>query len=121
VVLVGHSGAGPLLPVIHRGLVQPVVACLFVDASLPHPGQSTLDELAVSVPELEEDGSLSHAGRSRRSESGEARTAERNGTLKVIENLRRGIRVLLEQLLEKEAPSGIGLFRKRISSATRHL
>jgi predicted alpha/beta hydrolase family esterase len=46
VVLVGHSGAGPLLPAIHRAIAQPVAACLFVDASLPHPGQSRFDELA---------------------------------------------------------------------------
>jgi hypothetical protein len=34
VVLVGHSGAGPLLPAIHRAIAQSVAACLFVDASL---------------------------------------------------------------------------------------
>jgi hypothetical protein len=49
VVLVGHSGAGPLLPAIHRAIAQPVAACLFVDASLPHPGQSRFDELAINA------------------------------------------------------------------------
>jgi hypothetical protein len=52
VVLVGHSGAGPLLPAIHRAIAQPVAACLFVDASLPHPGRSRLDELAINAPDL---------------------------------------------------------------------
>jgi hypothetical protein len=49
---VGHSGAGPLLPAIHRAVAQPVAACLFVDASLPHPGQSRFDELAINTREL---------------------------------------------------------------------
>jgi Alpha/beta hydrolase family len=52
VVLVAHSGAGPLLPAICHTIAQPVAACLFVDASLPHPNQSTLDELAINAPEL---------------------------------------------------------------------
>jgi pimeloyl-ACP methyl ester carboxylesterase len=42
-VLVGHSGAGPLLPLIGAAL-RPRVACyVFVDAALPHPGKSRLD------------------------------------------------------------------------------
>jgi hypothetical protein len=52
VVLVGHSGAGPLLPAIHRAIAQPVAACLFVDAGLPHPGLSRFDDLAINVREL---------------------------------------------------------------------
>ena len=52
VVLVGHSGAGPLLPAIHWAIAQPVAACLFVDASLPHPGQSRFDELAIDALDL---------------------------------------------------------------------
>ena len=52
VVLVAHSGAGPLLPSIRDTITQTVAACLFVDASLPHPNQSTLDELAINAPEL---------------------------------------------------------------------
>jgi pimeloyl-ACP methyl ester carboxylesterase len=52
VVLVGHSGAGRLLPAIHRAIAQPVAACVFVDASLPNPGMSALDELAINVPDL---------------------------------------------------------------------
>jgi alpha/beta hydrolase family protein len=52
VVLVGHSGAGPLLPAIHRAIAQSVAACLFVDASLPHPGQSRFDELAINARDL---------------------------------------------------------------------
>lgn len=52
VVLVAHSGAGPLLPSIRDTITQPVAACLFVDASLPHPNQSRLDELAINAPDL---------------------------------------------------------------------
>jgi Alpha/beta hydrolase family len=35
VMLVGHSGAGPLLPLIAEGLTAEVVGLIFVDASLP--------------------------------------------------------------------------------------
>ncbi len=49
-VLVGHSGAGPLLPVIAQAAQHPVKAYLFVDADLPHPGQNRLDEMEASVP-----------------------------------------------------------------------
>ncbi len=52
VVLVAHSGAGPLLPAIRHTITQPGAACLFVDATLPHPNQSVLDELAINAPEL---------------------------------------------------------------------
>ena len=43
--LVGHSGAGPLLPVLTQAAGHPVSAYLFVDAGLPHPGKSQLEEL----------------------------------------------------------------------------
>ena len=49
-VLVGHSGAGPLLPALAQAARHPVKAYLFVDAGLPHPGQSELDEMEASVP-----------------------------------------------------------------------
>jgi alpha/beta hydrolase family protein len=49
-VLVGHSGAGSLLPVLAQAARHPVKAYLFVDADLPHPGQSQLDEMQASVP-----------------------------------------------------------------------
>jgi hypothetical protein len=42
-ILVGHSGAGPLLPAIGQGIEQPVAAYLFVDAVLPEDGKSRLD------------------------------------------------------------------------------
>lgn len=48
VVLVAHSGAGPLPPLIAHRLAQQnvtVVASVFVDAGLPHPGESALDVL----------------------------------------------------------------------------
>jgi hypothetical protein len=48
VVLVAHSGAGPLLPLIAHRLAHQhitVLASVFVDAGLPHPGQSALDVL----------------------------------------------------------------------------
>ncbi|HJT59241.1 MAG TPA: alpha/beta fold hydrolase [Ktedonobacteraceae bacterium] len=49
-VLVGHSGAGSLLPVLAQASSHPVSAYLFVDAGLPHPGQSQLDEMEVNAP-----------------------------------------------------------------------
>src|SRR5690348_10863600 len=51
-VLVGHSGAGALLPAFARAIRHPVKAYLFVDAGLPHPNQSRLDEMETSVPEF---------------------------------------------------------------------
>ena len=38
VVLIGHSGAGPLLPAMANASRQ-VAACLFLDAGLPTPGE----------------------------------------------------------------------------------
>ncbi len=49
-VLVGHSGAGSLLPIIAQTARHPVQAYIFVDAGLPHPNQSQLDEMETSVP-----------------------------------------------------------------------
>ena len=43
VILVGHSGAGPLLPAVSQRIEQPVVAYLFVDAMLPENGKCRLD------------------------------------------------------------------------------
>lgn len=42
-ILVGHSGAGPLLPAIRQDVLQPVAAYLFVDAGLPKDNASRLD------------------------------------------------------------------------------
>jgi len=49
-VLVGHSGAGSLLPVLAQAARHPVTAYLFVDADLPHPGKTQLEEMEASVP-----------------------------------------------------------------------
>lgn len=50
VVLIAHSGAGPLLPAVRQQLSQPVAAYLFVDAGIAHDGQSRLDMLAEELP-----------------------------------------------------------------------
>jgi pimeloyl-ACP methyl ester carboxylesterase len=46
VVLVGHSGAGPLLPCIAEAIDRPVAGMVFVDAGIPKNGASRLDLLA---------------------------------------------------------------------------
>ena len=51
-VLVGHSGAGPQLPVLAQATGHPVAACIFVDAGLPHPGKSQLEEMEANAPEF---------------------------------------------------------------------
>jgi hypothetical protein len=51
-VLVGHSGAGALLPAIGQAAGRRVGTYVFVDAGLPLDGTSRLDEMAFSAPEL---------------------------------------------------------------------
>ena len=46
IVLVGHSGAGPLLPSIAEAIKRPVAGLVFVDAGIPRAGASRLDLLA---------------------------------------------------------------------------
>ncbi|WP_309114480.1 hypothetical protein [Saccharothrix sp.] len=43
-VLVGHSGAGPLLPAFADALETPVAGLVFLDAELPTPGRSWRDD-----------------------------------------------------------------------------
>jgi hypothetical protein len=52
VVLVGHSGAGPLLPLIGQAAGHPVAAYIFVDAGLPVDGATRLEMLASEEPEF---------------------------------------------------------------------
>ncbi|HEX5595115.1 MAG TPA: hypothetical protein VFX61_03695 [Micromonosporaceae bacterium] len=42
IVLVGHSGAGPLLPRIAQAVSHRVSALIYVDSLLPYPGESWL-------------------------------------------------------------------------------
>lgn len=62
VVLVAHSGAGALLPAVGDAVATPVTAAVFVDAGLPHPGQSWFDtappELVDQLRGLARDGML---------------------------------------------------------------
>jgi hypothetical protein len=54
-LLVGHSGAGPLLGAVGaglRGAGRPVGGYLFCDAGLPRGGASRLDLLALEDPEM---------------------------------------------------------------------
>lgn len=49
VVLVGHSGAGPLLPAFADTLEDSVSGLLFVDAGLPTPGRSWRDTVPTEL------------------------------------------------------------------------
>lgn len=50
-VLVGHSGAGPLLPAIRQAAERDVALYVFVDAGIPVDGVSRLDLLRDELPE----------------------------------------------------------------------
>jgi pimeloyl-ACP methyl ester carboxylesterase len=52
VVLVGHSGAGPLLPAIAGGFRQRVAGYVFVDAGLPADGRSRLEMMQSEGADL---------------------------------------------------------------------
>ncbi|WP_459718251.1 alpha/beta fold hydrolase [Actinophytocola sp. KF-1] len=49
VVLIGHSGAGPLLPAFADSLEDDVAGLVFVDAGLPTPGRSWRDTVPASL------------------------------------------------------------------------
>jgi hypothetical protein len=49
-VLVAHSGAGPLLPAVRAELPRPIGGYLFVDAGLPRHRASRLDLLHEELP-----------------------------------------------------------------------
>ncbi|MCA1655015.1 MAG: hypothetical protein LC635_00775 [Pseudonocardiaceae bacterium] len=49
VVLVGHSGAGPLLPAFADALEDVVTGLVFVDAGLPTPGRSWRDTAPAAL------------------------------------------------------------------------
>ncbi len=51
-ILVGHSGAGPLLPAIRQMINHRVAAYIFVDAGIPIDGASPLDLRALESPEM---------------------------------------------------------------------
>jgi hypothetical protein len=58
VVLIGHSGAGALLPAAAEATDSPLAAVVFVDAILPHPGVSWFE---TAPPVLREQlGGLAH-------------------------------------------------------------
>lgn len=42
-ILVAHSGAGPILPLLRSALPQPIAAYIFVDAGIPRHNASRLD------------------------------------------------------------------------------
>lgn len=62
VVLVGHSGAGAILPAAGDSLVNDVAAYVFVDSDLPHDRKSRLDtappEFAERLGQLDRDGTV---------------------------------------------------------------
>lgn len=62
VVLVGHSGAGAILPAIGDALVHPVMAYVFVDSELPRDGVCRVDlappEFAQRLERLADEGML---------------------------------------------------------------
>ena len=65
VTLVGHSGAGPLLPVIRQSIKNPINAYIFVDASVPRDDASRLDLMKAEDLEWAESfqQELEHGGR----------------------------------------------------------
>jgi hypothetical protein len=52
IILAGHSGTGPLLPAIGAFSPHPVGGYLFVDAGLPIPGRSHLEDIETGLPEF---------------------------------------------------------------------
>lgn len=65
ITLVGHSGAGPLLPAIRQSIAGRVEAYVFVDAGIPRGGASRLELMRSEDPEWAKqlEAELMHGGR----------------------------------------------------------
>lgn len=53
-ILVAHSGAGPLLPAISQRTSKEVTGCIFVDASIPRANATRLELMKSEEPEWAE-------------------------------------------------------------------
>ncbi len=51
-ILIGHSGAGPLLPAAAAMTGGRAAGCVFVDAGLPMPGQAWMDTVPAELADL---------------------------------------------------------------------
>jgi hypothetical protein len=51
IVLVAHSGAGPLLPAIRHRLNHPICTYVFVDSGIPRDGLSRVDLIRLEDPQ----------------------------------------------------------------------
>ncbi|HLF28818.1 MAG TPA: alpha/beta fold hydrolase [Anaerolineae bacterium] len=102
-ILIGHSGAGPLLPAIRQALNHPIAGYIFADAGIPVDGASRLDLMASEDPEW--------AGQFRQTlEAGERFPNWRNDDLaEVIPEaaLRQGV-------VNELRPRGLVFFEERI-------
>lgn len=54
VVLVAHSGAGPLMPIIRQSVERSIKGYVFVDAGIPRDGMSRMDLMSLEDPEWAE-------------------------------------------------------------------
>ena len=54
IVLVAHSGAGPLLPIIRQSMAHSIGAYVFVDAGIPRNGVGRIDLMRFEDPEWAE-------------------------------------------------------------------
>jgi hypothetical protein len=52
IALIGHSGAGPLLPAIGQAANHPIASYIFVDAGIPVDGLSRLELMAHEDPDF---------------------------------------------------------------------
>jgi hypothetical protein len=51
IILVAHSGAGPLLPIMRQSIVHSIEAYVFVDAGIPRNAASRIDLMRLEDPE----------------------------------------------------------------------
>lgn len=54
IVLVAHSGAGPLLPVMRQSVPHQISAYIFVDAGIPRDGTNRIELMRLQDPEWAE-------------------------------------------------------------------
>lgn len=54
IVLIAHSGAGPLMPIIRQSMERSIEGYVFVDAGIPRDGASRMDLMRMEDPEWSE-------------------------------------------------------------------